>query len=45
MNHRTDQCRKKKAGIPAATPGRQAAITSREAADDDYFFQGNEETA
>jgi hypothetical protein len=45
MNHRTDQCRKKKSGIPAATPGRQAAISSREEADDGYFFQGNEETA
>ncbi len=45
MNHRTDQCRKKKAGIPAATPSRQAAIASREEAEDGYFFQGNEETA
>ncbi len=45
LNHRTDQCRKKKAGIPAATAGRQAVISSREETDEGYFYQGNEDTA
>jgi hypothetical protein len=43
MNHRTDQCRKKKAGLPPSV-GRQAAVAGR-MDDDGFFYQGIDETA
>lgn len=42
-NHRTDQCRKKKAGIPVPPPTRQAAIYHNE--DSGVFLSGNGESA